>query len=198
MDLINTLKYYGRGVLLPVSKIKKTVKEVINQKRITAITDFGAGTLLWSNWFSYEFDIKISAVDTLYNAFHPENNDDNIAFFTDINAVIDMDAEARNGKIAIFICDVIHHLPSDFWLSLMARICLIYDVIIIKDIDATHKFGNFCNRIHDLIVNNEKVQNVYPDAIEDWLKTSGYSINRQFIPKLWYPHFLIVGVKNSD
>ena len=84
------------------------------------------------------------------------------------------------------------------WETLTLRIGSTYNIVIIKDIGATHKFGNFCNRIHDRIINGEKINNVYPDTIEDWLKTSGYSISRKFIPKLWYPHFIIVGVRNND
>jgi hypothetical protein len=79
----------------------------------------------------------------------------------------------------------------------MPRLAETYDFVIVKDIDATHKFGNFCNRMHDRIINGEKIHDVYPAEIEHWLTDSGFTITRQALPKLWYPHFIVTGGQES-
>lgn len=138
MNVINMLKYYGRSIVLPVSDIKKIVKEVIGQNKIVRITDFGSGTLFWTKWFSYELGVEVLAVDTLYATSHPKNYNENITFFTDINEVIDLENNRNKEKKALFVCDVIHHLSIEFWQTLMLRIDIIYDVIIIRNYTLTY------------------------------------------------------------
>lgn len=195
MSILNTLKYYGRGVVLPVHEIRRTVKAVLSDKPIASITDFGSGTLFWSKWFAETFDVSVNACDTIYanEIDRPINTDTRIKLVADISEILEV--EEKKKKNALFVCDVIHHLPPDFWRRLMPKIAEQFDIVIIKDIDAAYKFGNFMNRIHDRIINRERIHDVEPNSIEDWLKTSGFSIKREFIPKLWYPHFIITGDK---
>ena len=51
------------------------------------------------------------------------------------------------------------------------KICTKTDVIIIKDIDANHKFGNFMNRVHDKIINGETIYDIYPEKIIHYMAT---------------------------
>jgi hypothetical protein len=48
--------------------------------------------------------------------------------------------------------------------------------------------------MHDRIINGEKIHDVYPQKIIEWLHTSGYATKFWKLPKLWYPHFLIIAV----
>jgi hypothetical protein len=67
-------------------------------------------------------------------------------------------------------------------------------MIIIKDIDKNHTFGNFMNKVHDKIINNENIHNIDPNKIEEVLIQNGYKTQYYYIPKLWYPHFMVIGV----
>lgn len=51
------------------------------------------------------------------------------------------------------------------------------------------------NRMHDRIINGERIHDVELDSIEEWLKSCGFRVKREYIPKLWYPHFIIIGAK---
>ena len=200
-SLINTLKYFGRGIVLPVDAIKNTIRQTLTKNHVSQITDFGAGTLFWSKWFAEELELTVFAVDTAYENNPPKNDSQRISFQT--NIVESLQEKIREDKRAIFICDVIHHLSPSFWRSVFPQITKSFDVIFIKDIDANYKFGNFCNRLHDRIINGEKIHNVYPGKIdvypgkiEDYLVKSGFTTQTKIIPKLWYPHFFLSGVKN--
>jgi len=196
MSVINTLKYYGRRVVLPVDEIKNIVRQVLMQNKVSHITDFGAGTLFWSRWFADELGLTVSAVDTAYIDSVPKNHSQRISIQTNIIEALETE-KTKKCKSAIFICDVIHHLPSEFWRSVLGLITESVDVVIVKDIDANCKFGNFCNKMHDRIINGEKIHNVYPGEIENHLTKTGFAIQTKALPKLWYPHFIITGVKNN-
>jgi len=155
MSLFDTLKYYGRGIVLPVKDIKKYIKSVLIENGITDVIDFGSGTLFWSEYFAEELSLEVLAVDNQYTVSLPMVNNPRISFHTDIVEVI-KSYELRNatGKRGIFICDVIHHLPPGLWDVVLPEIVKLFDVIIVKDIDANRKFGNLCNRMHDRIIND--------------------------------------------
>jgi hypothetical protein len=95
----------------------------------------------------------------------------------------------------VWACDVLHHLPPSDSNAFLKEICNRTDVLIIKDIDATHKFGNFMNKIHDKIINKETTYNIYPDKISALLELYGFETSYRFIPKAWYPHFIVVAIK---
>lgn len=88
--------------------------------------------------------------------------------------------------------DVLHHLSNEVEKRVFSAIRGA-KYIIIKDIDARYKFGNFMNKAHDRIINGEKVRSIFPNVLEDSLKSSGFDTEYFYLPKLWYPHFLLVG-----
>jgi hypothetical protein len=196
MSLINTLKYHGRGVVLPVNEIKDITRRVFTNHNISHVVDFGSGTLFWSEYFADEPDgpnINVTAVDTCYVMNPPPPHSSRISTHTDIVEVLA--SPLPEGKNAIFMCDVIHHLPPEFWGIILPRILTLFDVVVIKDIDQNRKFGNFCNRMHDRVINGEKIHDVDPVQTENALKQAGFSTKSKALPKLWYPHFVVVGVR---
>lgn len=198
MSLINTLKYHGRKAVLPVDEIKRISRSLLVGNRISEIVDFGAGTLFWSKWFADELGLNVIAVDTAYINNSLQYDLQNIVTQPDITKVFEtLGNGMHKGRKAIFICDVIHHLQPDYWHSIFAQITEIFYVVIIKDIDADRKFGNFCNKMHDRIINGEKIQNVNLGEIEKHLINANFTIQTKALPKLWYPHFIITGVENN-
>jgi hypothetical protein len=95
----------------------------------------------------------------------------------------------------VWVCDVLHHLPQLEYENFFGTIINKTKFIIIKDIDSNHIFGNFMNRMHDKIINREEIYNINPDKIKKYLEDFNYKVQYHYIPKLWYPHFLIVGIK---
>lgn len=195
MSLLTTLRYHGRQVVLPVNEIRSTVQALLVENNIAKIVDFGAGTLYWSEWFADSLELDVTAVDLLFSKTQPDNKYQ-VAIRTDILEVLaEKEGVEKSEKEAIFICDVIHHLTPEFWSSILPRIAGVFDVIIIKDIDATRKIGNFCNKMHDLIINGEKIHDVHPKFICNYLQEQGFQVQIRACPKLWYPHFIITGIK---
>ncbi|MCL1844459.1 MAG: class I SAM-dependent methyltransferase [Defluviitaleaceae bacterium] len=187
---LELLRFHGRKVVLPVDAIKKEIADAL--ANVTQIVDFGAGTLFWSEYFAAQ-GTEVFAADTSYAAAPPATENPQISLYTDVREAIAKASEtAPTNKPAIFICDVIHHLPPDFWLEILAQITEKFDVIIIKDIDARDKFGNFMNKFHDRVVSGEKITNVHPQKIEKALADAGFSVQTKKMRKLWYPHFLII------
>lgn len=70
------------------------------------------------------------------------------------------------------------------------------DYVIIKDIDCNHKFGNFMNRMHDRIINHERIMDVDPMKLIELLEKRGFEVKKIYLPKLWYPHFLLIAKKS--
>jgi hypothetical protein len=206
MNLIDTLKYHGRGVVLPVDELKEITRRLLTKRGVTQIVDFGAGTLFWSEFFADELGLRVSAVDKRYEKSPPDNPRELISIHTDILEVLDelLDENREIGensekreRRAIFICDVIHHLPPKLWRMVFAQIVLLFDVVIIKDIDCNRAIGNFCNKMHDRVINGEKINDVDPVLIAGALKKAGFAVKSAELPKLWYPHFVTAGVKGS-
>jgi putative PIN family toxin of toxin-antitoxin system len=59
---------------------------------------------------------------------------------------------------------------------------------------AIRQHGEQVSRMHDRLINGEKIHDVMPDSIEEWLKSSHFATQKEYIPKLWYPHFIILGI----
>lgn len=194
-ELFNVLKFHGRKLVLPVDKMKDEMKKIIEQRGLTRTVDFGAGTLFWSKYFAEDLGLTVVAVDTAYAEKMPENNNPGITFFSDISEVNAEEAKVAGG---IFICDAIHHFTPEFWQKMLPEIAKNYDTIIIKDIDANHKFGNFMNKLHDRVVNGEKIENVYPSEIEKNLTVAGFEVKTTAMRKLWYPHFLLSASRQEN
>ena len=88
-----------------------------------------------------------------------------------------------------------HHISEKDSISILSKLDSKY--IAIKDINANYKFGNFANRAHDLIINHERVRDIYPLSLEKILRNRGYEVEIFDVRKLWYPHFLLIGVRDE-
>jgi hypothetical protein len=191
-NLFASMRKKGREIVLPAGRIKNICRKTLAQKSIKTILDFGAGTLFWTNWFIEEFKSKVCAVDVYYsNTTMPTI--DNVIYYSDVSKCLQENTEIS----FVWACDVLHHLqPSDMD-AFLKEICNKTDIIIIKDIDANHKFGNYMNRMHDKIINKETIYDIYPEKIISYLKPMGYETSLYYIPKIWYPHFLFVAIRNN-
>jgi hypothetical protein len=198
MSLITTLKYHGRGIVLPVDEIKQIAKTLFEKCSVTEVLDFGAGTLFWSEFFADDLNLNVTAVDTYFINNPPDKQHPRITIGTDIRDVLKAmndSGNAESDRKAIFICDVVHHLPPELWREILPQITALFDVVVIKDIDCNRKFGNFANRMHDRIINGVKIYDVCPDNINAELQKAGFTTKTKAMPKLWYPHFIIAGGK---
>lgn len=188
----------GRNLILPVKKINQLVKNWVPvSHQISCAVDFGAGTLIWSKWLR-EFIPQVIAVDTIYesNIIEPGNT---YTFQEDAGIICAANIESAinyiSGDSLLWVCDVIHHLPPQVWEEVKDQLYGVCEFIVIKDIDANYKFGNFMNRLHDRIINGESIYNVNPIQLMAELKRKGYQVEMKKIHKLWYPHFLILARK---
>jgi hypothetical protein len=158
------------------------------------ILDFGAGSLFWTKKFAeISPNSTVYAVDTFYSgneAMLPRIP--NVLYRSDVLRLL---SETDFGLT--WICDVLHHLTSDFEQTVLKAITAKSNVIIIKDIDCNHAFGNFCNRAHDRLINGERVRDIDPKQITALLENSGFTVEYRYIPKLWYPHFVLIARRNT-
>ena len=129
---------------------------------------------------------KVIAVDSIYSTFTPKIHHQNIVLATDLFATL-----KDTSVDLVFMSDVLHHLKQDFRAKILEQITSA-PYIIIKDIDANHKFGNFMNATHDLLINNERVEDIYPQNLQIFLEQKGFELTYFYLPKLWYPHFLLI------
>ncbi len=184
------LREIGRMLVLPTNEIKNLLKRnVFDKYSINKVIDFGAGTLYWSNWFSKIIGKQnVYAIDVIFQKTPPDTD---IKCFSCID-----DVEIKQEKTLFYICDVIHHLPNDVWNDVKNKAFEKCDIVVIKDIDCRYKFKNFMNKMHDRIINGEKIHNVNPDNLIKDFKTSGFIyIYIYNIHKLWYSHFVIIAQK---
>ena len=184
------LREIGRMLVLPTNEIKNLLKRnVFDKYSINKVIDFGAGTLYWSNWFSKIIGKQnVYAVDVIFQKTPPDTD---IKCFSCID-----DVEIKQEKTLFYICDVIHHLPNDVWNDVKNKAFEKCDIVVIKDIDCRYKFKNFMNKMHDRIINGEKIHNVNPDNLIKDFKTSGFIyIYIYNIYILWYSHFVIIAQK---
>jgi hypothetical protein len=191
-NLLASMRKIGRKAVLPTDRIKSICRKALAGKNIETILDFGAGTLFWTNWFVQEFKSKVYAVDVYYNNTVMPTRD-NVIYYSDISICLQENTEFS----LAWACDVLHHLSPSNTDAFLKEICNKTDIIIIKDIDANHGFGNYMNKMHDKIINNETIHDIYPEKIVSYLKSRGYKTSLYFIPKIWYPHFLLVGIRNN-
>jgi 2-polyprenyl-3-methyl-5-hydroxy-6-metoxy-1,4-benzoquinol methylase len=185
------LRKYFRNIVLPTIEIKGIIKESLKGIPMDSVLDFGAGTLFWSDWFVEEFKCNVYAVDTYYKNINLQKKN-NIFTYSDLDECLN----SHNNYSVVWACDVLHHLKDDEGELFLQKIVNNTGVVIIKDIDANHLFGNFMNKLHDKIINHEKVGNVSPIRISESLERNKFKTMYYYIPKLWYPHFLIIGIKD--
>lgn len=68
----------------------------------------------------------------------------------------------ENKNSMFFICDVIHHLSDKEWNILEHKVVDKCRYIVIKDIDCHYRFKNWMNKMHDRVINGEKIRDVDP------------------------------------
>lgn len=183
-----SLRRVGRKVVLPSDKIKEIVKSQIPLIN-GGIIDLGAGTQYWSNWLRDAYQTRVYAVDSYYK----EKQNCEMPQYTDyFKCIEEIDAKA------LWCCDVLHHLDIEFKNRVIDSIEDVgYEWIIIKDIDCRRKFGNFMNRVHDRIINHERIGDIDPKKLESELQNIDYEVKFYYLPKLWYPHFLLIAHKKK-
>ncbi|MCM1056260.1 MAG: hypothetical protein NC517_01435 [Firmicutes bacterium] len=191
-DTFAALRRIGRKLVLPTETIKELVIRSIPELS-GDIVDLGAGTLYWSKWLVSQYGFCCFAVDSYYKTGQTSECR-NIVLYNDYGLCIE-----DNPKPAmLWMCDVMHHLDASMCKKVLESTeHTEYKYIVIKDIDCRKKVGNIMNKLHDFLINHEVVHNVDPQQIEILLERNGYDIRHYDIPKLWYPHFLIIAMRNQ-
>lgn len=146
------------------------------------------GKYLWGGGNSIN---QVFAIDSIYATYRPKCISGNITLSVDIFSALN-----SQQFDLIFMCDVLHHLDDEILERVLDAIKANgAKIIVIKDIDSRHRFGDFMNKTHDLLINNERVRSIFPNVLEDSLKSSGFNTEYFYLPKLWYPHFLLITQK---
>lgn len=185
------VRSWGRKLVLPVEEIKKLISEEIFDKHsVDSCVDMGAGTLFWSKWLKTRVD-KVYAVDIIYD------EDKSVGGIDCVNNINNIDF-SNLAAVFFFISDVLHHLDKNFEdeiLQLIADKRNNIEYVVIKDINCNAKIGNFMNRMHDRFINGEKIRDINPDKLVQYLNDNGFYCCVHYVRKLWYPHFLIVATR---
>ena len=204
---LEKVRKIGRKVVLPSDEIKGILESSIDFECVESVCDFGAGSLFWSEYFAEklggnrvdstainmgggqnELNRKVFAIDSIYKTYRPKCVFSNIALNADIFSTLQ-----QQRFDLIFVSDVFHHLDSVNLDKIFSAFCAHgAKFIIIKDIDATHRFGDLMNKAHDLLINGEKVHSIFPQKLQMRLESSGFKCRYFYLPKLWYPHFLLI------
>lgn len=188
------IRALGRNVILPAKEIKKLLKEEFFCKYpIHKVIDFGAGTLYWSNWFQEivgrNEEGKVYPVDIIFKENMPDIK------MLCYSSMDEIPKEEIDASVLFFICDVIHHLPAEAWERIKEQVFKQCNFIVIKDINCHYRFKNWMNKMHDRIINGEKIHDVDPEIIIEDLQKHGYKCLYKNMHKLWYSHFIILAVK---
>ena len=195
-SFLSSARRIGRKLILPSDQIKDYISECVGETVHTAL-DLGSGTLYWSYWLADSFGGKVAAVDPYYRSF-PEKIASVYAQRIQLYADY-FECVSQNKIDLLWMCDVLHHLDRDFEERLFASVTeLNIPYVVIKDIDCRHRFGNKMNRFHDLIINHEKIRDVDPQELMQLLRKSGYAVSFRYLPKLWYPHFIMAAIKEQN
>ena len=188
------LRRLGRSVVLPAGPIRETAeRELFSQRTIAVCVDFGAGTRFWSDWLKTKCG-RVFAVDLIYDGEEERNGVVCVKTLEEAEDKFTSDCP-KGGDSLFWASDVFHHLNPELLDSLLEHAASTYDCVVIKDINCRRKFGNFMNALHDRVINHEKVIRVDPVLIADHLKSRGFTVRFREIPRLWYPHFLIIAEK---
>ncbi len=181
-----------KGKVVAIDSIYTTLTPTTTYPNITLEPD------LFHALDRYEFDLFFAS-DVLHH-LSPDFTQKLLESIAHIPIIIIKDIDSRHifGHYAnadlFFASDVLHHLSPDFTQKLLESIAHI-PIIIIKDIDSRHIFGHYANALHDLVFNQEKVCKIYPNKLESTLQALGYTTRYHYLPKLWYPHFLLLAYK---
>ena len=188
------LSSWGRNLVLPAEKIKAVLCEKFfgKNKKVDRVIDFGAGTLYWSKFFAEKLENpkNIFPVDEIFDNNSSQNN---MTLYSSLDNIPNL-FKGGGYRYLFFICDVIHHLSLKEW-DYVKEFAYKCDYVVIKDIDCRYRFKNFMNRLHDRIINGEKIRDVNPKILISELSRSGYNTDFYEFHKLWYSHFLLIGKK---
>ena len=185
----NGLRAKGRELVLPAKRIQDHMDlKLFYRKGIKSVTDFGAGTLYWTDYLLTRIPAdKVFPVDVVFGDGEIRTTPQNAR----VACRSGLDGIEAGPDALFFACDTLHHLGWEEWEHILHRYLPRYGHIVIKDIDCRHRFGNFMNRMHDKLINHESVRNVNPEYIAEELEEMGYECSCAYMPRLWYPHFLL-------
>lgn len=194
------IRAFGRRMILPAEEMKNLIKtELLDKYPIRKVIDFGAGTLYWSDWFQEQFSGtgggKVYPVDIIFKKNVPDTKMQCYASIEELPK--EEFSKEVDDPVLFFICDVIHHLPLGEWEALKQKVIRQCRFIVVKDISCHYRFKNWMNRMHDRIINGEKIHDVDPDHLIADLRMHGYQCMYKNLHKLWYSHFIILAVKKS-
>ena len=185
---MSIIRKWGRAFVLPIKDIEAVIDaHYANCQNNNPILDFGAGTLFWSEKFCNKYEKEVFALDPLYNKKNVIVKNSKISTYGDIEKISYQDKFSM-----IFACDVLHHIDVDKIETILESFTKKSDLIVIKDISANDFLGNFQNKMHDLIINQQMVNDVYYERLEEYFKKQGYRVEIFKMKKLGYPHFLLV------
>ena len=185
------LKKIGRSFVLPTKEIENVVDTFYKKyENKNPILDFGSGTLFWSEKFCYKYGRDVFAIDPLYNKKQLVVRNSKIHIFDNMERLSDI-----TNFSMIFTCDVLHHIDKDKLNLVLKTFIEKSNLIVIKDIEASDFWGNIQNKIHDLILNRQLVNNIYSEELEAFLNEHGYNVHIYKMKKLGYPHFLLIAYR---
>lgn len=186
-DILRELRYYARGVVLPVERIRSEIIKATAQAEIKdPILDFGAGSLFWTDWFLETFPARVCSIDPLFAKSAPPGRGGRVRTYAGLDACL---KENRRYSF-IWACDVLHHIRD--YSQILKSLSAASDLIIIKDIAAESAWGNLQNRIHDLVFSRELVSSVSYKKLSEELRCLGFGeIEVVQLPRLGYSHFLL-------
>lgn len=194
-DNFSNLRKFARNIVLPINEINSSLGEVLNKADGGGkIIDFGSGTFFWSDKILDNFETSnVCAVDVIYKS-NPSliKERDRLTVYSDI-----FECLGKENCGVFFACDVIHHLDPDLWDNIFGEALKRANAVFIKDIDCNHPFGNKMNKLHDKVINKEIIEDVNPLKLEEKLKANGFETRYRYVPKLWYPHFILTGIKTD-
>ena len=190
------IRAWGRKMVLPVAQIKKLLKEEIFDKYcVDKVIDFGAGTLYWSDWFQEVVGTEnVYPVDIIFKE-SGNRMENSLRCFSQLQDV--PYKQESKGPVMFFVCDVLHHLSEREWSDIERIIYHDCDFVVIKDINCHFKLKNLMNRLHDRLINGEKIRDIDPEMLMAELKKHGYHYFYYDLHKLWYPHFILISVKGE-
>lgn len=191
------IRAWGRKLVLPVDQIKRLLREdIFNRHCVDKVIDFGAGTLYWSGWLQEIVGAgNVYPVDIIFK--ETESKAKNSLRRFSIIQDVPYKQESK-GPILFFACDVLHHLSEGDWSGIEQLIYQDCDFVAIKDINCRFRFKNFMNKMHDRLINGEKIRDIDPEILMAGLQKHDYQCLYYDIHKLWYPHFILIAARERN
>ncbi len=99
----------------------------------------------------------------------------------------------------ITIVDVVHHIPPAFQRSALEQAAAALEpggTFIYKDMTRRGVIRPMMNRLHDLALAKQWIHYADLDDVQAWLTGAGLTlVHREFLPRWWYGHELLVLTK---